>query len=359
MIRNSWAIFVLAFALMTGCATRDTELLGDPEPAQPEIAQPEAAPTETAQTEADEEYRAEPEPVDETLPIDSIALDPLPFFDDLRFYGSWYDLPPYGQVWRPVVASDWSPMVYGRWVWTVTYGWIWFSYDPFGNDVYNYGYWVEDFALGWVWVPGFEWAPVQAEWIMWDDTICWAPLPPPDVYYPDPWEGGNDGGPWVSVPIAKFKDVSVAQYRQVPKFKNGVSDKTLRRAAPDVNMVERGYGRPIKAVNVRLDQSKVGGQEFTRAVLPPDIQDSVEERRAEVRHNPPPAWKGSQNPGSGDSNSGSNSNGGSNAEQPKMKGSSNPPTPSNPPAKSEAPAKFKDAAKDKKDDSKEGGKKKG
>jgi hypothetical protein len=313
MIRNSWPIFALTLALMTGCATRDTELLGDPEPAQQETAQSEPAPP--AESEAvEDEYRAEPEPVDETLPIEgTFDVDPRPFFDDLRFYGGWYDLPPYGQVWRPVVTPDWSPMVYGRWVWTVTYGWIWFSYDPFGNDVYNYGYWVDDFALGWVWIPSFNWAPVQCEWITWDDTVCWAPLPPPNVYYPDPWQGGHVG-PWVSVPIAKFKDVAVAQYRQAPKYKNGVSDKTLRRAAPDFNVVERGYGRPIKAVNVRLDQSMVGNREFTRVVLPPDIQNGVDERRAGA---PQPAGREGRSAGGF-----VDSNNSDPTPQPKVKGSS-------------------------------------
>lgn len=327
MMRNSWLIFALGLALVAGCAARDTELLGEPEPAQP-----------------DSYVEAEPDrPIADQDAWPGTPADSLAMFDDLRFYGSWYQLYPYGMVWRPIVTSDWSPMTYGHWVWS-SYGWMWVSYDPFGSDVYYYGYWVYDFALRWVWVPGYVWAPAQCEWTCWDDTIGWAPLPPPGNYYQDPWDQG-DVNPWIAVPVAKFKATDVGHYRVEPRYKSGTSDRTLRRTAPDVGVVERGSGRMIKPIDVRIDHSTIGGHEFTRVVLPTNEQAIVDDRRAEARHKTPPAPRfSSPPPSSGDS--------GANVDdsQSKQKGSSSPPA-----AKKESPPKFKEKVKD--DKSKDGDKK--
>ncbi|MGH9428832.1 MAG: FecR domain-containing protein, partial [Terriglobia bacterium] len=43
---------------------------------------------------------------------------------DLYNYGSWYDVPAYGRVWRPAtVETDWVPFRSGRWVWYSSFGW--------------------------------------------------------------------------------------------------------------------------------------------------------------------------------------------------------------------------------------------
>lgn len=329
IMRSSWPIFVVCLALIAGCASRDTELLGEPEPAQPEPI------VETAR----DQQVAHEDIGQPGTPPDSLAM-----FDDLRFYGSWYELQPYGLVWRPVVTSDWSPMTYGRWVWSEPYGWMWLSYDPFGTDVYNYGYWVYDFALGWVWVPGYEWAPVQCEWVWWDDTVGWAPLPPPGYHYQDPWEQG-DINPWITVPVKRFKDTDVSRYREEPRYKSGTSDRTLRRTPPDYAVIERGMGRPIKPIEVRVNQSLVGGREFTRVVLPPNEQSAIEDRRAEARHKTP-APGDRTTPGFVDPKPGA-----SDDSQSKEKSSSPPP------AKKESPPKFKEKAKE--PEKKDGGKSKG
>lgn len=337
MMRNSWPIFGLCLALLAGCSTgRDTELLGEPEPAQPD-SYVEAEPDQPV---TDQDTRQP------GTPPDSLAM-----FDDLRFYGGWYDLYPYGQVWRPVVTSDWSPMTRGQWVWS-SYGWMWISYDPFGSDVYYYGYWVYDFALGWVWVPGYVWAAAQCEWTYWDDTVCWAPLPPPGYHYQDPWEQG-DINPWIAVPVAKFKAADVGRYRTEARYKSGTPERSLHRTAPDISVIERGTGRMVKPIDVRIDHSTIGGRDFTRVVLPSDQQEIVDDRRAEARHKtPPPAPGVSPPPGSGDSG-----NSGSNVDDSKSKQKSSPPA-----AKKESPPKFKEKAKEDKSkdgEKKDGGKSKG
>ena len=72
---------------------------------------------------------------------------------ELRDYGEWVIVPEYGYVWRPYVATGWTPYVYGRWVWISPYGWTWVSYEPWGWYPYRCGYWVTIPAFGWVWYP--------------------------------------------------------------------------------------------------------------------------------------------------------------------------------------------------------------
>jgi len=73
--------------------------------------------------------------------------------NELRDYGEWVQSSEYGYVWRPRVATGWSPYYYGRWVWISPYGWTWVSYEPWGWYPYHYGYWYTDPAFGWVWYP--------------------------------------------------------------------------------------------------------------------------------------------------------------------------------------------------------------
>ena len=283
MMRHSWIILVAGLSLVAGCSGYDKELLGDPEPLTP--AEVREGNGETTEFEGYQEGIVSP-------------ADSLDMYADLRFYGSWYTLYPYGWVWRPIVVSDWQPMVEGHWAWT-SYGWMWIPYEPFGPITYTYGYWVEDFALGWVWVPDSTWAVTHCEWIVFDDYICWAPLPPPDVRYKDPWYESD--APWVSVPVSKFKDTEVAKHRVKPKFKSGTSDRTLRRQAPDPQMIERGLGREIKITPVEV-RGGGGTGYLTRVVLPPNEEAIVAEQKAKrvAYKAPPPSDKEKSKP-SGDS----------------------------------------------------------
>ena len=338
MMGYRWLILVIGLAFAIGCSGgRDTELLGDPEPAQ--LTESEAPP---------EEWDAE---AGFDAPVDSLEM-----FSDLRFYGSWFDIYPYGWVWRPIVVSDWAPMTQGHWVWTI-YGWMWVSYDPFGWATYNYGYWVNDFTFGWVWVPACQWYPVQCEWLVWDDYVGWAPMPPPGVRFRDPWEQ-TDYDPWVVVPAGKFKNTEVVRYRVPAKFKAGSSERSLRREPPQSQSIERIIGHTLQATNVTLDKVPFGSQQLTRVVLPADEQAIIEQQRGRMKTPalpppPPPANGG----GSGGSKGSDDS-----VEKP-AKQKSTPP-----PAKKDPPAKFKQKnAKDskgsdekKKDgDSKDDGKAKG
>ena len=61
--------------------------------------------------------------------------------EDLDAYGTWTNVPEYGNVWQPTVQADWAPYQAGRWVWEDWYGWTWVSYDPWGWAPYHYGRW--------------------------------------------------------------------------------------------------------------------------------------------------------------------------------------------------------------------------
>lgn len=198
-------------ALALACGGYDNELLGDP---QPEPAQAAAeAPSEDFYTQETPE-----------------SLD-VGMFSELKFYGSWFALEPYGWVWRPIVGSAWAPFVYGHWAWT-SYGWMWVSYEPFGWATCHYGYWTNDFTLGWVWIPDYQWSPCQVDWIVYDDYVCWSPVPPQGVRFKDPWDADRFN-PWVTVRGKNFVETEVANYKEPAKFKAGTSDRTLRRTAPD------------------------------------------------------------------------------------------------------------------------------
>ena len=72
---------------------------------------------------------------------------------ELQNYGEWVNAPEYGYVWRPYVATGWSPYVYGQWSWISPYGWTWVSSEPWGWYPYRCGYWVTVPAFGWCWYP--------------------------------------------------------------------------------------------------------------------------------------------------------------------------------------------------------------
>ena len=315
MKRLGWILIVIGLTWVAGCAGTDRELLGEPlpepEPVQKQHTDDQAPPLEFENTE----------------PGTNVPVDSLQMFEDLRFYGSWRELYPYGWVWRPVVVREWAPMTYGQWAWT-NRGWMWISYDPFGWATDYYGYWVWDFELGWVWIPECQWEPARCNWVSWDEWVAWSPLPPPGLVYQDPWEQA-DNDPWVVVPVSKFKDMDASRNRVEPKYKAGYSERTLRRTPPDPEAIERSMGRPMKAIDVTLERKPVGSRQLTRVVLPPEEQAIVDQGRAQSKMKSPPT-----EPPTPDASKGSTDAG---VKDKPSKEKSSPPTP-----KKESPPKFKE-----------------
>jgi len=74
---------------------------------------------------------------------------------DLNYYGSYFSLPGYGQVWQPYFTDlAWNPFMDGAWLWYPGAGYTWVSSYPWGWTPYRYGTWFFAPGYGWVWQPG-------------------------------------------------------------------------------------------------------------------------------------------------------------------------------------------------------------
>ena len=101
------------------------------------------------------------------------------FYDEMKDYGDWVLIEPYGFVFRPRTRfNEWSPYFDGFWSPSDSYGWIWVSGEPFGWATYHYGAWINDDFQNWVWVPGLEWAPAWVAWAGNQNYVGWAALTP-------------------------------------------------------------------------------------------------------------------------------------------------------------------------------------
>ncbi len=74
---------------------------------------------------------------------------------DLNYYGQYYDVPGYGEVWQPNnVGLGWDPFSNGYWSYAPGFGYTWVSAYPWGWMPYRYGRWVFVNGRGWFWAPG-------------------------------------------------------------------------------------------------------------------------------------------------------------------------------------------------------------
>lgn len=114
--------------------------------------------------------------------------------DDLNDYGEWVYTAQYGNVWRPYrnvtsYYADWSPYRYGHWRWIPPYGWTWVNDEPWGWATYHHGRWFYDDGF-WYWSPyGYYrthrswWSPALVVLNIFDNNVCWYPLPYHYTYY--------------------------------------------------------------------------------------------------------------------------------------------------------------------------------
>ncbi|PYX94770.1 MAG: hypothetical protein DMG71_11505 [Acidobacteria bacterium] len=74
---------------------------------------------------------------------------------DLNYYGSYYNVPGYGNMWQPYFAGPgFDPFMNGAWCWYPGYGYTFVSAYPWGWMPYRYGTWVFVPNFGWGWQPG-------------------------------------------------------------------------------------------------------------------------------------------------------------------------------------------------------------
>jgi hypothetical protein len=134
--------------------------------------------------------------------------------EDLDAYGTWKNVPDYGDVWVPNESADWAPYQDGSWTWEPYYGWTWVGYEPWGWAPYHYGRWFW-YGGAWAWWPGPVWgwyrpfwAPAYVSFFGWPGWgwgfgfgfgwgwggwggFGWLPIGPCDRFFP--WWGGYGG----------------------------------------------------------------------------------------------------------------------------------------------------------------------
>jgi len=174
-------------------------------------------------------------------------------YEYLSDYGEWIEVPQFGMVWHPYVVEEWGPFFHGNWSWTND-GWAWISYEPFGWLVYHYGYWYHRPYLGWFWMPGRIWSPARVEWYTYGDYCAWAPIPPPNYYWPDPWDR-YDVNVWMVININNFTDEYIGHHRiDRPFHGEQIRRGTWSRRAPGIRHIETITRRQIPPVRISRER---------------------------------------------------------------------------------------------------------
>jgi hypothetical protein len=224
------------------------------------------------------------------------SQEPVNDVQYLESYGEWFEMPPYGSVWQPFAVADWAPFYHGHWMWTND-GWAWVSYEPFGWLVYHYGFWDYHPDVGWFWIPGDVWSPARVEWYTVDDYCAWAPLPPPDVYWPAPWEP-FDTNVWVVVDIDRFTDDNIGSHRITTPLPRTLATRgSVRGQPPDIRIVREREKRSLAPVTIRKEPVDIRtlppatrlksiaprDSTFERMILPRSDRQKVEKYAPDVK----------------------------------------------------------------------------
>jgi hypothetical protein len=154
--------------------------------------------------------------------------------EDMDSYGTWTNVPEYGNVWQPTVGGDWAPYQNGRWVWEDWYGWTWVSSDPWGWAPYHYGRWFYRGGFGWSWYPGVlgvrhYWSPALVGFFGFGPgvgigfgfgNIGWVPLAPYEVFRP--WWGRGFYGREGFNRSVNITNVNITSVYRNSRVNNGV-----------------------------------------------------------------------------------------------------------------------------------------
>ena len=200
--------------------------------------------------------------------------------EDLDTYGSWSEVPDYGNVWFPNNGSDWAPYRDGSWVYEPYYGWTWVSYEPWGWAPYHYGRW---FVYGgrWGWWPGPVyagyypvWAPAYVSFFGWGGglgfgvgfggwgRVGWCPIGPADWFHP--WYG-RFGGRFDTIGFRDYNSVHAGfgplhgfGGRQFSNIHDAFTNDRIRGGISSMNGSEFGRGR-VPANQGRINESDFAG----------------------------------------------------------------------------------------------------
>src|SRR5208282_721578 len=163
----------------TPAAPASVDSAPPPPPPQPEAPAP-SAPTTVASTPAPPPSSAVPPAAGSSAPPTAPAPEPAVSFDyfqeQLSPYGTWVNIPGYGQCWQPYgMPYGWRPYYdNGYWVYTDA-GLYWQSGYAWGAIPFHYGRWAYVGGYGWVWAPAYEYGPAWVFWRHSGDYVGWAP----------------------------------------------------------------------------------------------------------------------------------------------------------------------------------------
>ncbi len=164
----------------------------------------------------------------------------------------------------PDATPEYVPYSNGQWV-NSDAGWYFKAPTPVEEAVSHYGRWVNSDGI-WLWVPGRVWSPAWVDWKQNDEFVSWAPLPPSsyiinNIITPPVIDDNN----YVIVDRKYFLEPKIYTYYN-PYYTDGnkvlVSDlkrtdgivvvnNTIINRGPDVNIIEKIYGKTIEMVKIQ------------------------------------------------------------------------------------------------------------
>lgn len=212
---------------------------------------------------------------------------------DLDSYGTWTEVPDYGQVWVPRADSGWAPYRDGRWVWEPYYGWTWVSYEPWGWAPYHYGRW---FVYGgnWAWWPGPiyggyypVWSPAYVSFFGWGGGgfgfgvgfgfglgwghVGWLPCGPGDWYHPwwGRWGGGYGrvGFDHVNAWHDGFRPLGRSNWHQYSNFNEAFRNDRIRGGISSMDGHEFGRGA-VPAHQERINEGTLRNASMSTGRMP-------------------------------------------------------------------------------------------
>jgi hypothetical protein len=105
----------------------------------------------------------------------------IDFREELKPYGEWIVVAPYGRLWHPsprVVGEKFVPyFTGGQWVHGKD-GWGFKSHWDWGEFVFHYGRWVYVPDLDWLWSLDETYGLAWVNWKSGDTYVGWSPIPP-------------------------------------------------------------------------------------------------------------------------------------------------------------------------------------
>ena len=171
---------------------------------------------------------------------------------DLAYYGAFYDVGPYGMVWRPYfVDASWDPFMNGAWAFSPGFGFGWVSAYPWGWVPYHYGNWVYMPGVGWGWQPGGTWMPVYSQPVVVNAPSGFAPPRPP-----------------VSGPTRGIGIVTVNR-GPASAFSAGSGSKIMIRNNSAGLGIPRGQVRDLPSISSRIQRSGFAMQRVERTTVAP------------------------------------------------------------------------------------------